>query len=195
MTTINDKYEYISIAMDDEDLSDEMLDKLLAYDEASQKWYEYHLISDCMKKQAVGRDANFMQSEIFTAALAEISREHQANHAANASKLTNKQPKAANNHAFKGFAVAASLAAVAVSVWQFWPQADTQQLTPVAVEKQQPQQLNQNIVPVRAAAENKAASDVVVPNAAKQLAPQQNNTAVHVESQTGTNTPPKEIVQ
>lgn len=195
MTTINDKYEYISIAMDDEDLSDEMLDKLLADDEASQKWYEYHLISDCMKQQAVGRDANFMQSEIFTAALAEISREHQANHAANASKLTNKQPKAANNHAFKGFAVAASLAAVAVSVWQFWPQADTQQLTPVAVEKQQPQQLNQNIVPVRAAAENKAASDVVVPNAAKQLAPQQNNTAVHVESQTGTNTPPKEIVQ
>lgn len=195
MTTINDKYEYISIAMDDEDLSDEMLDKLLADDEASQKWYEYHLISDYMKQQAVGRDANFMQSEIFTAALAEISREHQANHAANASKLTNKQPKAANNHAFKGFAVAASLAAVAVSVWQFWPQADTQQLTPVAVEKQQPQQLNQNIVPVRAAAENKAASDVVVPNAAKQLAPQQNNTAVHVESQTGTNTPPKEIVQ
>lgn len=76
MTTINDKYEYISIAMDDEDLSDEMLDKLLAYDEASQKWYEYHLISDYMKQQAVGRDANFMQSEIFTAALAEISREH-----------------------------------------------------------------------------------------------------------------------
>ena len=195
MTTINDKYEYISIAMDDEDLSDEMLDKLLADDEASQKWYEYHLISDCMKQQAVGRDANFMQSEMFTAALAEISREHQANHAANASKLANKQPKAANNHAFKGFAVAASLAAVAVSVWQFWPQADTQQLTPVAVEKQQPQQLDQNIVPVRAAAENKAASDVVVPNAAKQLAPQQNNTAVHVESQSGTNTPPKEIVQ
>ena len=136
-----------------------------------------------------------MQSEMFTAALAEISREHQANHAANASKLTHKQPKAANNYAFKGFAVAASLAAVAVSVWQFWPQADTQQLTPVAVEKQQPQQVDQNIVPVRAAAENKAASDVVMPNAAKQLAPQQNNTAVHVESQTGTNTPPKEIVQ
>ena len=195
MTTINDKYEYISIAMDDEDLSDEMLDKLLADDEASQKWYEYHLISDCMKQQAVGRDADFMQSKMFTAALAEISREHQANHAANASKLTHKQPKAANNYAFKGFAVAASLAAVAVSVWQFWPQADTQQLTPVAVEKQQPQQVDQNIVPVRAAAENKAASDVVMPNAAKQLAPQQNNTAVHVESQTGTNTPPKEIVQ
>ena len=195
MTTINDKYEYISIAMDDEDLSDEMLDKLLADDEASQKWYEYHLISDCMKQQAVGRDADFMQSKMFTVALAEISREHQANHAANASKLTHKQPKAANNYAFKGFAVAASLAAVAVSVWQFWPQADTQQLTPVAVEKQQPQQVDQNIVPVRAAAENKAASDVVMPNAAKQLAPQQNNTAVHVESQTGTNTPPKEIVQ
>ena len=194
MTTINDKYEYISIAMDDEDLSDEMLDKLLADDEASQKWYGYHLISDCMKQQAVGRDADFMQSKMFTAALAEISREHQANHAANASKLTHKQPKAANNYAFKGFAVAASLAAVAVSVWQFWPQADTQQLTPVAVEKQQ-QQVDQNIVPVRAAAENKAASDVVMPNAAKQLAPQQNNTAVHVESQTGTNTPPKEIVQ
>ena len=195
MTTINDKYEYISIAMDDEDLSDEMLDKLLADDEASQKWYEYHLISDCMKQQAVGRDADFMQSEMFTAALAEISREHQANYVANASNLTSKQSKAASNHAFKGFAVAASLAAVAVSVWQFWPQADTQQLTPVAVEKQQPQQVDQNIVPVRAAAENKAASDVVMPNAAKQLAPQQNNTAVHVESQTGTNTPPKEIVQ
>lgn len=197
MTTINDKYEYISIAMDDEGLSDEMLDKLLADDEASQKWYEYHLISDCMKQQAVGRDADFMQSEMFTAALAEISREHQANYVANASNLTSKQSKAASNHAFKGFAVAASLAAVAVSVWQFWPQADTQQMTPVAVEKQQ-QQVDQNIVPVRAAAENKAAnkaaSDVVVPNAAKQLSIQQ-NTAVHVESQTGTSTPPKEIVQ
>ncbi|WP_165088647.1 sigma-E factor negative regulatory protein [Neisseria yangbaofengii] len=189
MTTINDKFEYISIAMDDEDLSDEMLDKLLTDDEAGQKWYEYHLISDCMKQQAVGRDADFMQSEMFTAALAEISREH----AANASKLTNKQPKAANNHAFKGFAVAASLAAVAVSVWQFWPQADIRQMTPVAVEKQ-PRQVDQNIVPVRAAAENKAASDVVVPNAAKQLSTQQ-NTAVHIESQTGTNTPSKEIVQ
>ncbi|ATD65112.1 sigma-E factor negative regulatory protein [Neisseria weixii] len=196
MTTINnkDKYEYVSIAMDNEDLSDEMLDKLLADDEAGQKWYEYHLISDCMKQQAVGRNADFMQSEVFTAALAEISREHQANYAANASNLTSKQSKA-SNHAFKGFAAAASLAAVAVSVWQFWPQADTQQMTPVAVEKQQ-QQVDQNIVPVRAVAENKAASDVVVPNAAEQLSIQkQQNTAVRVESQAVINTPPKEIVQ
>ncbi|PSJ81397.1 sigma-E factor negative regulatory protein [Neisseria iguanae] len=194
MTTINEKFEYISIVMDDENLSDEIVDKLLADDEAGRKWYEYHLISDCMKQQAVGRDADFMQSEMFTAALAEISREHQADYAANISKTTMQQSKAANSHAVRGFAVAASLAAVAVSVWQFWPQTDGRQMSPSAVvEKARLHQIDQNIVPVRGAAESKAASDVVVPNAAKQLPAQQST--VHVESQTGAANRPKEIVQ
>ncbi|WP_416192617.1 RseA family anti-sigma factor [Neisseria sp. CCUG12390] len=192
MTTINDKFEYISIAMDNEDLSEEMLDKLLADDAAVQKWYEYHLISDCMKEQTVGRDADFMQSEHFAAALAEISHEHQSAYAEKAAKSVSEQ-KAANS-AFKGFAVAASLAAVAVSVWQFWPQAGDAQM-PVAAEQVQPA-ADQNIVLVKAVEpEKKSASDVVVPDAAKQLPSSERTTAVRTEKQTNPAATQQEVVQ
>lgn len=191
MTTINDKFEYISIAMDNEDLSEEILDKLLADDAAVQKWYEYHLISDCMKEQAVGRDAGFMQSGAFAAALAEISRDHQAAYAAKTAQSASEQ-KAANS-AFKGFAVAASLAAVAVSVWQFWPQGGAQM--PVAAEKVQTSPADQNVVPVKAAEpEKKTASDTVVPNAAKQLPPQRTST-VRTENPSDSVKTQQDIVQ
>ena len=77
-TTINDKFEYISIAMDDDCLSEEILDKLLADKEASQKWYEYHLIGDCLRsrKEGMGKDFDFAQSSNFMATLAEISLEN-----------------------------------------------------------------------------------------------------------------------
>lgn len=192
MTTINDKFEYISIAMDNEDLSEEILDKLLADDAAVRKWYEYHLISDCMKEQAVGRDAGFMQNAAFTAALAEISRGHQAAYAAKAAKSVSEQ-KAANS-AFKGFAVAASLAAVAVSVWQFWPQGSDGAM-PVAAEKVQTAPADQNVVPVKAAEpEKKSASDTVVPNAAKQLPPRQ-TTTVRTETPSDSVNAQQDIVQ
>ena len=77
-TTINDKFKYISIAMDDDCLSEEILDKLLADKEASQKWYEYHLIGDCLRsrKEGMGKDFDFAQSSNFMATLAEISLEN-----------------------------------------------------------------------------------------------------------------------
>lgn len=174
-------YEYVSIAMDDENLSDEVMDKLLSDEKAGEKWYEYHLISDCLKhkQQPAGRDADFMQSSLFKDALAEISKEHQARFAAQSLKPANSRPAA--NQAFKGFAVAASLAAVAVSLWQFWPQSDNGADVPVAAEKAQPQQADKVIVPVKADKANEA-GQTVLPEAAKQLPAQQ--TTVHTESKT-----------
>ena len=65
-----------------------------------------------------------MQSAAFTATLAEISEEHKQRHEAEVAAVMPvvKEVQAANNSFFKSFAVAASVAAVAVAVWQFGPQ-------------------------------------------------------------------------
>ena len=112
-TTINDKFKYISIAMDDDCLSEEVLDKLLADKEASQKWYEYHLIGDCLRsrKEGMGKDFDFAQSSNFMATLAEISLENKRLYEAGQIKPVKDLPVQASNHAFKGFAIAASVAA------------------------------------------------------------------------------------
>lgn len=193
-TKTNEKFEYISVAMDSETLSEEMLDALLSDDEALQKWYEYHLISDYMQHQSnsVGRDADFMNKPEFISALAQISTEHRQRAAA---KPFNKAPEPeevkAANHVFKGFAVAASLAAVAVSVWQFLPQTGQHNTVPVAAEPAQPG--NPNVVPV-SNTESKAASEPVIPNAAKNQLPEKQAT-VRTEQPVIHENPQQDIVQ
>lgn len=117
----NKDYEFVSAAMDDDDLSEEALDKLLSDSEAQQKWHEYHLIRDCLQraKPAVQKENIFVAQERITATVQTVAAKQ-----LDCSEGRAIRP-AANNHAFKGFAVAASVLAVAVGVWQFWPQTNS----------------------------------------------------------------------
>ncbi|WP_373796050.1 sigma-E factor negative regulatory protein [Neisseria dentiae] len=115
----NKDYEFVSAAMDDDDLSEEALDKLLSDSEAQQKWHEYHLIRDCLQraKPAVRKENVFVAEESIKVAVQTVAAKQLDRSAEHA-----RRPAA--NHAFKGFAVAASVLAVAVGVWQFWPQTN-----------------------------------------------------------------------
>ena len=168
--TMSTTHEYISMLMDNDDVSEEMLDPLLSDDAAAEAWYEYHLIGDCMRyKAGTGRDADFMQSAAFTATLAEISEEHKQRHKAEvAAAMSAKGVQAANNSFFKSFAVAASVAAVAVAVWQFGPQVKGESAGMVAEKAVETKNQQENIVPVAANPTAKNASDaVVMPESAK----------------------------
>lgn len=168
--TMSTTHEYISMLMDNDDVSEEMLDRLLSDDAAAEAWYEYHLIGDCMRyKAGTGRDADFMQSAAFTATLAEISEEHKQRHKAEvAVAMSAKGVQAANNSFFKSFAVAASVAAVAVAVWQFGPQVKGESAGMVAEKAVETKNQQENIVPVAANPTAKNASDaVVMPESAK----------------------------
>ncbi len=168
--TMSTTHEYISMLMDNDDVSEEMLDRLLSDDAAAEAWYEYHLIGDCMRyKAGTGRDADFMQSAAFTATLAEISEEHKQRHKAEvAAAMSAKGVQAANNSFFKSFAVAASVAAVAVAVWQFGPQVKGDSAGMVAKKAVETKNQQENIVPVAANPTAKNASDaVVMPESAK----------------------------
>lgn len=171
MTTMNiTSKEYISMLMDGENVSDEIIDRLLTDDEAAEAWYEYHLIGDCIRyKESTARDAEFMQSAAFTATLAEISAEHQERYEAEvAAAAPVKNVQAANHSFFKGFAVAASLAAVAVGVWQFDAQGNGETADMVAEKAAETKAAQENIVPVAANPATKSASDtVVMPESAK----------------------------
>ena len=168
--TMSTTHEYISMLMDNDDVSEEMLDRLLSDDAAAEAWYEYHLIGDYMRyKAGTGRDADFMQSAAFTATLAEISEEHKQRHKAEvAAAMSAKGVQAANNSFFKSFAVAASVAAVAVAVWQFGPQVKGESAGMVAEKAVETKNQQENIVPVAANPTAKNASDaVVMPESAK----------------------------
>ena len=168
--TMSTTHEYISMLMDNDDVSEEMLDRLLSDDAAAEAWYEYHLLGDCMRyKEGTGRDADFMQSAAFTATLAEISEEHKQRHKAEvAAAMSAKGVQAANNSFFKSFAVAASVAAVAVAVWQFGPQVKGESAGMVAEKAVETKNQQENIVPVAANPTAKNASDaVVMPESAK----------------------------
>ncbi|MDO4906214.1 sigma-E factor negative regulatory protein [Neisseria sp.] len=109
----NKDYEFVSAAMDDDSLSEEVLDKLLSDSEAQQRWHEYHLIRDCLQRmQSAARQEN-----------AEGAKAGVQTVVAKPFGSTEHSFRPAANHAFKGFAVAASVLAVAVGVWQFWPQS------------------------------------------------------------------------
>lgn len=115
----NKDYEFVSAAMDDDDLSEEALDKLLSDSEAQQKWHEYHLIRDCLQrtKPAVHKENVFVAEESIKVAVQTVA-------AKQLDRSAEHVCRPAANHAFKGFAVAASVLAVAVGVWQFWPQTN-----------------------------------------------------------------------
>ena len=48
----NKALEYVSALMDGEALTDEMLDAVLANEEAMRAWHEYHIIGDCIRQGA-----------------------------------------------------------------------------------------------------------------------------------------------
>ena len=171
VTTMDTTREYVSMLMDGDQVSEEMLDRLLSDDAAAEAWYEYHLSGDCMRyKEGTGRDADFMQSAAFTATLAEISEEHKQRHEAEVAAVMPvvKEVQAANSSFFKSFAVAASVAAVAVAVWQFGPQVKGDSSGMVAEKAVETKNQQENIVPVAANPTAKNASDaVVMPESAK----------------------------
>lgn len=163
----NKDFEFVSAAMDDDNLSEEALDKLLSDSDTQQKWYEYHLIRDYMQhaKSAVGKDIELTNEKILLtqSATAEGKQVFVARPVASAS-----------NHAFRGFAVAASILAVAVGVWQFWPQMNAESEANIVEQSTPAKPTQTEIVSVggNAAAKNNAvanaeAQGTVVPNAAK----------------------------
>ena len=152
----NKALEYVSALMDGEALTDEMLDAVLADEEALRAWHEYHIIGDCIRQGAAASVAGeTMQSKAFTLPQAEGKQEKYA------------QREAANSGFFKFFAAAASVCAIAVAAWQFAPQTSRDAM-PVAEESNV--QPAHNIIPVSSTPVDKAASEsgeTVVPNAAK----------------------------
>ena len=63
----NKALEYVSALMDGEALTDEMLDAVLADEEALRAWHEYHIIGDCIRQGAAANVAGeTMQSKAFT---------------------------------------------------------------------------------------------------------------------------------
>lgn len=171
----NKDYEFVSAAMDDDNLSEEMLDKLLSDDEAQQKWREYHIIRDCMQRaqSSMGKDIQFIKEESFivqekpSVAVKQVGIRSQT--------ASNQQQHKASNCMFGGFAVAASVLAVAVGVWQFFPSGN-QSGSETAAEQAAPGGSNQSgIVSVGGKAKqistdavaNAEAQGAVVPNAAR----------------------------
>lgn len=152
----NKALEYVSALMDGEALTEEMLDAVLADEEAMRAWHEYHIIGDCIRQGAAASVAGeAMQSKAFTVPQAEDKQEKYA------------QREAANSGFFKFFAAAASVCAIAVAVWQFTPQTSRESMPVAEKSNVQPAQ---NIIPVSGTPGDKAASEpgeTVVPNAAK----------------------------
>lgn len=154
----NKALEYVSALMDGEALTDEMLDAVLADEEALRAWHEYHIIGDCIRQGVAANVAGeTMQSKAFTVPQAEAE-----------GKLEKyAQREAANSGFFKFFAAAASVCAIAVAVWQFTPQTSRESMPVAEKSNVQPAQ---NIIPVSGTPAEKAASEpgeTVVPNAAK----------------------------
>ncbi|HHK6002161.1 TPA: RseA family anti-sigma factor [Neisseria subflava] len=154
----NKALEYVSALMDGEALTDEMLDAVLADEEAMRAWHEYHIIGDCIRQGAAVKVADeSMQSKAFTVPQAEAEGKQEKY----------AQREAANSGFFKFFAAVASVCAIAVTAWQFTPQTSRDTLPVAEKSITQPAQ---NIIPVSGTPSDKAASEpgeTVVPNAAK----------------------------
>ena len=87
----NKALEYVSALMDGEALTDEMLDAVLADEEALRAWHEYHIIGDCIRQgAAVSVTGETMQSKAFTVLQSEIASKQE--------KYTHRE--AANNAFF-----------------------------------------------------------------------------------------------
>ncbi|MGB4882131.1 MAG: sigma-E factor negative regulatory protein [Neisseria sp.] len=161
MSNDEKKYEYVSALMDDE-LSEADLALMLEDDEAQQKWREYHVIRDYMQH------AKLVSSEEFEIEANAEQLEPVVIQDKKADIRVIQANAAANSKVFRLFAVAASVCALAVAVWQVVPQAD--QAAPMAAEKQviEPVVGDQNIVPVGKIKQDDKATqkEVVEPNAA-----------------------------
>ena len=91
----NKALEYVSALMDGEALTDEMLDAVLADEEAMRAWHEYHIIGDCIRQGAAASVASeAMQSKAFTVPQAEAEGKQEKY----------AQREAANSGFFKFFA-------------------------------------------------------------------------------------------
>ncbi|HFC8494289.1 TPA: sigma-E factor negative regulatory protein [Neisseria subflava] len=167
----NKALEYVSALMDGEALTDEMLDAVLADEEAMRAWHEYHIIGDCIRQGAAASVASeAMQSKAFTVPQAEAEGKQE--------KYARRE--AANSGFFKFFAAAASVCAIAVAAWQFAPQTSRDAMPVAEKSNVQPAQ---NIIPVSGTPVDKAASEpgeTVVPNAAKD-GKIENRPTVHTE--------------
>lgn len=162
--TKEQNYEYVSAAMDDE-LTEEALDKLLQDSEAQQKWNEYHLIRDYL--QSTQRSSMHQVDMQFDYVTVKTEK-------AKAVKI--EEPISPANSIFKGFAIAASILAVAVIGWQMLP-LHTGEVGSAEVANEQSLQLKSNdaVVPVAGVAAkgevvkptDNTAPGVVVPNAAQ----------------------------
>ena len=182
-------FEYVSAAMDD-DLSEEALARLLEDADAQQKWYEYHLIRDYLQhaKPVVGKDIKPVSKAAFTASLADVAAENKNRRTAKPVRVEH-----ASNRAFRGFAVAASVLAVAVAAWQLLPQSGNADAVVAVEQVQQPAKADSAVVPVGGNAQGHAQGHaappvvsadkgVVMPNAAAANQPEaQMKPAIQVE--------------
>ncbi|MDO5686142.1 MAG: sigma-E factor negative regulatory protein [Neisseria sp.] len=109
----NLNHEKISALMDGETRArkecDGVIENLLNDRDLQRVWYEYHLIRDCLR-----HDQTRLGHDLAPSFRQRLQRE---------GKLSlNRRLYLPANQAFKGFAIAASVAAVAVGVWQIMPQ-------------------------------------------------------------------------
>ncbi len=185
-------FEFVSAVMDDDNLSEEALEKLLSDADAQQKWYEYHLIRDYLQhaKPVVGKDIKMSETD-FSTSLAQAAAENKQRYSTK-TQQSGHTTKAAN-HAFMRFAAVASVLAVAVATWQLWPQTSAHEAGMTAAVEAPAQKADSAIVSVGG---NNAAAvqvdiapkkDVVVPNAALVSQPQaESQSAVRVEKNAAT---------
>ena len=151
------QFEYVSSLLDEEygHTKSADLTRLMQDEQAQQRWYEYHLIRDCLHN-----DHARFGSDLSAGFAAKWQAEAPL-------QAVVAQPRVASNQsAFKGFAVVASVLAVSVAVWQLWPSADAPGVgAPMAVIQQQPAQTVQQqvaVTPVAVPVKSLAQSPAVV---------------------------------
>ncbi len=105
-------YEHISALMDEEIAAHKerevAVSTLLDDADAQRAWYEYHLIRDCLQNHQTE-----LGYDVSPALKARLTQEQSLH-------VSKRMPVPANQ-VFKGFAVAASIAAVMIAVWQVMP--------------------------------------------------------------------------
>lgn len=147
--------EAVSLAMDGEEVTQELVDILLQDEQAYRLWHEFHLIRDSIGTADAEVGVNFRSDKAFTGKLAEIASEHRKN------GKKEDSLSAGNDWFFKGFALLASVASVAVAFWQFVPSEGGSE---TVAEQVAPRPEQQDIVPVN----NKPKTpEVVVPDSVK----------------------------
>lgn len=105
-------FEYVSAVVDDEEINEANIDQLLADQEAQQKWSEYHLIGEYLRASAKVKTASQRNDQT-------VKVERNLKEQPIVMQVGPSEKLAANHHFFRGFAVAASVVAVAVAAWQF----------------------------------------------------------------------------